>query len=363
MVPPVGEVFYNGGSDSFKDLSGEDVMDIACPRCKTVIRTTGTPAAGKLPCTNCGHSFPWPPSTRSNGPSPASLPGPPDDDEATLRAGFPAGFPTDLAGFGRPRFRTEQQALDKGAPKGLIAFGIVGIFGLIFFFATFRRLVGPSEWFGPDTMSRTSAFFLCLFIALPWTVLSFGFGVYFFRKALLKTKVYAVVFANGFVHFDGQRFVSWRWDDIATVNIQRVDQRNFVYFIQVDRFQATSYDLHHRDGSVYSFWSTQGERAAQFGVLAETITFERMMPVARSGLQSGRPVEFRPFRMDATGLTFREHFSPWSNLGRMTLHNGSLRIDGAGPNGGTAQVLLGKIDNAHVFLPLLQEKAGRPIGD
>jgi hypothetical protein len=262
----------------------------------------------------------------------------PDEDEAALRRDLPPDYPPQAVELGRPRFRVERQVLPDGAFKPVFAAALTCIPAFICLVA------GP---------------ILPRLIAILWALGMIAFSVWFIGWQRRKTRVYAVVYPTGFVHFDGLAFHIWRWADVASVNVQRIDQRSYVYFIQVDRLLTTRYDLRHRDGTRYGFWSTQGPRAAQFGAIVEFETFRLMMPAAQAHLQAGQTVDFSPFRMDPAGLVFRDQRTAWADLGRMIIEAGALQIEGAGPNGSTTKVLLGKIDNSHVFLPLLEEKQGR----
>ena len=69
-------------------------------------------------------------------------------------------------------------------------------------------------------------------------------------------------------------------------------------------------------------------------------------------------MKFGPFEMKASGLVYREQFTPWADIGPARLEQGQLILDGIGPTRSTVKVMLQKIDNHHVFLPLLQQKVG-----
>jgi hypothetical protein len=203
---------------------------------------------------------------------------------------------------------------------------------------------------------------LPILLGVIWVLGMAAVSVWFIQWQLRKTKVYAVVCAGGFVHFDGRQFILWRWADVAAVNMQDIDQRTYVYFIQTERLLTKWYRLRHRNGGVYQFWSTQGPRAAQFGLLVERETFALMMPAAVAQLQAGGAVSFGPFQMKATGLVYQNHFTPWAHVGPAVIQGGRLRMSGLGPTKSAVAILLQKIDNHHVFLPLLQQKIGLQLG-
>ena len=171
------------------------------------------------------------------------------------------------------------------------------------------------------------------------------------------------MYPAGFVLYDGWQFSIWRWADMAHVNMQNIDQREFVYFIQTNRLITKFYRLRNNTGNEYEFWSTQGPRAAQFGQLVEQETYALMMPAARAKLAAGESVEFAPFHLSTKGLTYKDQFTRWADVGPATIKQGSLQIGRLGSSGGTVSILLQKVDNHHVFLPLLDEKLGIQVGD
>jgi hypothetical protein len=203
---------------------------------------------------------------------------------------------------------------------------------------------------------------LPIFIGLVWTTACIAFAVWWVRRQLRRTKPYAVVYPAGFVLYDGSRFTVWRWADVAFLNIQDVDLRTFVLFIPTNRLLTRWYRVRDRDGGEYEFLSTMGPRAAQFGRLVEKETFALMMPVAVAQLQAGGAVEFHPFQLKATGLIYQGHFTPWSELGPVSLKAGNFHVDGVGPTRSPAALFLEKIDNPHVFLTLLEQKFGVRMG-
>ncbi len=277
---------------------------------------------------------------RRQGPAvPAEIP---DEDEASLRAELPAHYPPEGEQLGRPRFRVERPVLPADPYRpAFIAF-------LCCIPGTLCIVVGP---------------LFPRFLGLVWVGGWVGFAVWWIARQLRRIKVHAVVYTGGFVLGDGRRFTVWRWEDVAKLNMQNIDFHIYNFFVQVNRFLATFYRLRHRDGTEYRFWSTQGPRAAQFGRLVQNETHARMLPAALARLQAGESVDFGPFRMEPTGLAFRGHSVPWSEVGRVTVEQGKVLIDGVGANGATATVRLDVVDNCHVFLSLLDQKLGGRVGE
>jgi hypothetical protein len=326
------------------------MIPFVCPKCKTA-STVGDQFAGSgVVCPSCGTSLhlppPPPPSAAVQAPparrsrrgeteeEPVERP---DEDESTLRAELPPDYPPDARDLGPPRFRVERQVLHDKAFHPVFAAALSAIPGVI--------CIGA----GP---------LLPRLIGLVWTAALLAFSWWFILWQLRKTRIQAVVHTGGFVLFDGRRFIPWRWEDTASVNLQDIDQRSFVYFIEVSRLLTKFYRLRHHNGVEYSFWSTQGPRAAQFGRLLENETFAWMTPAAVADLQAGRAVDFTPFQMWPDGLVYCGRFTPWSEVGRPDFKNGRLHLGGVGPGRGEAVVLLKKIDNSHVFLALLIQKLG-----
>jgi hypothetical protein len=261
----------------------------------------------------------------------------PDEAEASLRADLPADYPPEAAELGRPRFRVERVTLPTNAFRPAFVAFLCCIPG------TICVLAGP---------------LLPGLLGLVWVGGWAGFAVWWIARQLRRKRVHAVVHTGGFVLHDGRGFTVWHWTDVAKLNMQAVDFHVYNFFIQVNRFQATFYRLRRADGTEYRFWSTQGPRAAQFGVLVQEETHAPMLAAALARLQAGESVDFGPFRTEPTGLTFRGHSIPWSNVGPMTIEQGRLLIDRLGPDGTTAKASLKAVDNCHVFLSLLEQKLG-----
>jgi hypothetical protein len=327
------------------------MIQFICPQCKAMATVTDQAAATVFTCA-CGLRMRVPqPAPHaavpvSPGPpplTPGAAKGPelPDEDEAALRKELPADFPPEAAALGRMRFRVERQVLPEGSFKPVFA-------ALLACIPAFICVVA-----GP---------LLPILLGVIWILGMVAFSVWFIQWQLRKTKIYAVVCAGGFIQFDGRQFLLWRWADVAAVNMQDIDQRTYVYFIQTERLLTKWYRLRHRNGAVYSFWSTQGPRAAQFGLLVEQETFALMMPAAVAQLHAGGAVGFARFQMKSDGLLYQGHFTPWAEAGPAVIQSGRLRVRGVGPTRSEVAILLEKIDNHHVFLPLLQQKIGLQLG-
>jgi hypothetical protein len=266
-----------------------------------------------------------------------------DEDEATLRAGLPADFAREAKELGRPRFRVERTVLPNNAykPAFLALVCCIPSSGCIF---------GSTKVIG-------------ILLGAVGVLGLLAFAAWWTARQWRKQKIYAVVYTGGFVLYDGHRFIPWRWEDVAAVNMQNVAVRSLVLFVPMNRYLTKYYRLRHRGGAEYPFWSTWGPRAAQLGLLVEKETFARMMPAAVARLQAGGEVEFRPFRMKETGLVYKDHFTPWSAIGPAVIERGQLCLRGVGPARGKAAVLLQKIDNHHVFLNLLDRKLDLRVGE
>jgi hypothetical protein len=318
---------------------------------------------GVATCPACGQRLQLP-----SAPPPLAIPvapaagsiGIPDEDAATLRAGLPADFPAAAQDLGVPRYRVERRAwTGEEAKPGLVYIGL-GLAALAFALFCVLRIknyfLDREENFAPGAGFPWINLVLGVLVALPGAVLLCRLGVRVILKAVRDWRTYAVVSPAGFVLFDGRRWSVWRWADIATLNMQAIDQRTLVLLVETNRLLTKYYRLRHRDGTEYQFWSTQGSRAAQFGYQVEQETYRLMMPDAVARLQAGESVSFGPFEMRGAGLVYREQFTAWADLGPARIDNGSLRLEGIGPTRSTVSVLLEKIDNHHVFLPLLDQK-------
>ena len=254
---------------------------------------------------------------------------------------------------------------DKSKP--VIVFAGLGLAALaLFLFCIYRMYLygfDRKENFAPGEGFPWINLFMGFFVALPCALGLFGLAVWCLLRGLRISRSYAVVYPAGFVLYDGWRFSIWRWADVAGVNMQNIDQREFVYFIQTNRLITKFYRLRNGKGDDYQFWSTQGPRAAQFGQQVEQETYALMMPAARAKLAAGESVEFAPFHLSAKGLTYKDQFTLWRETGPATIKQGRLQVGRVGTTGGTVALLLEKIDNSHVFLPLLDEYLGIQVGD
>jgi hypothetical protein len=312
----------------------------ACPKCHVILK--GDEAGGVTTCASCGKRVRVPPSSPTPPPM-AILAEPVDEDESAIMAGLAANYPAEATALGRPRFRVESQILPEGAFKPVFAAVLTCIPNIF-------CLANPS-------------LVLLFLIGVVWVGSMIGFSVWFVRWQLRKTKIRAVVYPAGFVLYDGYRYSVWRWSDVDRVNMEHIEFREFTLFIQTNRFKTKFYRLRNRAGDEYSFWSTWGPRAAQFGRIVEKETYDLMAPAAQARLQAGETVEFAPFRMQQHGLTYRDHFTPWADAGPASIKQGRLQIERVGPNGGAARVFLKAIDNHHVFLPLLDQKLKLDLGN
>jgi DNA-directed RNA polymerase subunit RPC12/RpoP len=280
----------------------------------------------------------------------AEAAGPPDEDEAKVLARLPAGFPVPPT-LGRPRFHAEIPALSH---KVFSLLGwlvmIVGITAAIFLVFALRRIISGQP-LGPNDMTHGQAV-KWLMGALPCTTLCIGLAVWLVVRA---NRACAVVFTAGFIHYDGRRVTVWHWSDIVTVNIHSLDIRVMFLLLEERRVLTSQYRLRHRQGSRFEFWTSRGQRAEQFAHIVERQTFLRMYPAARARLQAGEMVAFPPFGMERAGLTYRRRLTAWSAIGGVTFANGKMHI------GGVGTTPLKKVENYHVFLPLLDEQLGRRL--
>jgi hypothetical protein len=306
---------------------------------------------GDITCPSCGFKFPLPTASRpvavpANAASsrPVAVPvaraaAVPDEDEAKLRAELPDAFFPGAEKLGRPRFRVERQVFDHKAYNPVAALVLCCI-------PCFIGVIAPG---GPLLPRIVMALFIVAFL----------FGAFkFIQWQRQRARVHAVVWTDGFVHFDGRQYHVWRWADVAVLNRKDVDQRTLVLFIETDRILAAHYRLRHRDGTVYQFWNTQGQGAARLGSQVEQETFRLIMPDTLARLDEGKSVPFSPFEVKADGLVYQGEFTPWTDLPPARFVRGRLQLECAGRGGSTVSVLLGKIDNSHVFLKLLEQKVG-----
>lgn len=183
-----------------------------------------------------------------------------------------------------------------------------------------------------------------------------GFAGWWIVRQLALLKPYAVVYAGGFVVDHGGRFSIWRWADVASLHVQNYDMRSYVYFVEVNRFLTTHDRLTHREGTVFEIWSTQAERAAQFGLLVSRQTLAGMLPEVNRRLAAEESVDFGRFRLGAGGLAFGKRSVGWDAIGGVRLERGKILIDGLGENGKPASASLDAVANGHVFLTLLEQK-------
>ncbi len=340
---------------------------IVCPHCKKPSEVDERTTGGVVPCPKCGLGLQLPtvaPPSIAVSPAASSI-AIPDEDEATMRVELPDAFFAGTEALGRPRFRVESGFQMKGADTPGTWFLLLGLaavaLGLFSVFRIKDYFVDRKEHFAPGAGFPLLNLFAVV-VGLPGGLWLCRAGVRVYLEIRREEKTYAVVWTEGFVHYDGRRFILWRWADIAALNMQAIDQRTLVVFVvlvtETSRQFTKYYRLRHRDGTAYQFWSTQGSRAAQFGFQVEQETHRLMWPDAVTRLNAGQPVRFDPFEIRPTGLVYREQFTSWDRIESARFEKGSLRLDGMGPDRGKVTVLLKKIDNHHVFLALLKQKVG-----
>jgi hypothetical protein len=266
-----------------------------------------------------------------------------DEDEAKLRARLAAGLPAEAEKLGRPRFFVERPPLPNDAFKpAFIAF--------ICCIPSMLCIVGSEAILG----KLLGILFIGLFV---------GFAVWWIIRQLRKRSGYAIVYENGFVVSKWGGLSVWTWPDVAVVNLQNFEVRSYALFIEVRQVLLTYYRLRHRDGAEYAFTSVQGPRAAQFGKMVLSETTSRMLPRALARLQAGETIDFGPFKVDSTGLTFDGHRCPWPEVRTLSLRKGNVIIEGLGQDRAPAVVSLEAVDNGHIFLALVQRKAPHIVGE
>jgi hypothetical protein len=282
-----------------------------------------------------------------------------DDDDPAFVAKLPRDFPDEASELGRPLFQVDRSVGTRDLTGmgwmslGLAAAGVGAIFLNLtqFYYYAFDRAEHFAPGAGPPWPN-----ICCMPISIPWTLGFAWLGVKLLTKAFRGWRAYVVVYPAGFVLFDGGRFSIWRWADVTCVNMQNVDQREFVYFIQTSRLLMKYYRLRNDKGNEYEFWGNHQEGAAEFGQMIERETYPLMMSAINSQFQAGRSVEFGPFRVDLRGLTYKGVSTPWAEVGPITFKQGAVLIHRG--NNSEAKVMLKKVDNYHVFLPLLAEHFG-----
>jgi hypothetical protein len=338
-----------------------------CPHCKKPSEFDERTTDSVAPCPKCGLRFQLPsapPLSIPASPAAGSV-GIPDEDEATMRAEMPGAFFAGTEALGRPRYRVEGGFQTNDRDKlgsiylvfGLLALALPPLCVLRIKDYFFHR----NEAFAPGEGFPWFAFF-AMCVALPAGLWLCRAAVRVYLKVHREGKSFAVVWTEGFVHFDGRRFILWRWADIAVLNMQDIDKRTLVLIVvlvtETNRQLTKYYRLRHRDGAEYRLWNTQGSRAAQFGYQVEQETFRRMMADTIAQVNGGKTVPFSPFEVKVNGLVYGGQFTAWADIRPASFDRGRLRLEGVGTAGSAVSILLEKIDNSHVFLRLLEQNVG-----
>jgi hypothetical protein len=321
-----------------------------------------THAGKQVKCRKCGSMIAVPRPTAPPPEAPSSSrrvadnpwddidTGPADESEAKLQSELPASFPEVPPSLGRPRFRVETPGFDLLGYKSryLGVLGLAGVVALILSaFAVQRIVVEDLKNPGIDTVPHAIRM-LCF--TTPVLVLC----VWLFYRSWRQGWIQAVVFTGGFVHYDGWRWTVWHWSDIASVRMQSYDVREMFYgVVQMSQFLTTHYRLRHRNGVRYEFLNTQGKRGKQFAVLVESESFQALYPTAAAQLAAGQSISFGPFGMEQGGVTYRGQLTPWSEIGAVSFQNGVMHIADVG------KARFRDVDNAHVFLTLLEQRPER----
>jgi hypothetical protein len=332
---------------------------LLCPRCKKPGEAADRAPGDLITCPHCGFHFQSLPATLALD----SV----DEDEETLRAALPAAFPSAAEALGRPRYRVESRRWTEHDSKLVLLFAVLGLPALaLFIFCVVRMndyFFHREGNFPPGAGFPWINLVVGVFVALPAGLAFCWLGVRSLRKSWRETRAYAVVYPEGFVSYDGVAFTVWRWADVASLNGQAYDFRTLVLFIETKRFLAKHYRLRHRGGAEYQFWNTWGKRARQFGLQVEQETFRLMMPDVIERLNRGESVKFGPLEVKVGGLVYRGQFTAWGDIPPARIDNGRLCLDGVGAGRRDVSILLGDIDNYHVFLRLLERNVGFEDGE
>jgi hypothetical protein len=161
--------------------------------------------------------------------------------------------------------------------------------------------------------------FLVLQDELPWWRLiaaaAFAFyGLSFLLQAWHNHQGHVLVFPQGFANFQHGKWVACRWDEVEEV--LKDEERN----VHVSRHPLHAWSwtkcfiVVTRQGGQHILLSEFLENIQALGETIVEESYHRLWPKAVEAYQRGDTLTFGPFKVNQTGLTYKNRLLPWSEV-------------------------------------------------
>lgn len=167
-----------------------------------------------------------------------------------------------------------------------------------------------------------------------------------FSRSMAARRLY--LYENGFILVnrpdDPQAF---RWDGIQTVFQKIISNRTY----GVETGRTYTYTITAQDGrtvKVTQFWKDIADLGQRINVGVSSA----LLPAAQAAIEHGQGVQFGDMTLTAEGITGRRGSARWSDVSKVTIANGYVRVAVAGKFLALSNTAAAKIPNLPLFLTL-----------
>lgn len=199
---------------------------------------------------------------------------------------------------------------------------------------------------------------LALWRLAPAAVFAF-YGASFLIQAWHNRQPHVLVFANGFASWQDGRWIACRWDQIEAV--LKDEERN----VHVSRHPLHAWSwtrcfiIIFKQGGQHILLSEFLENIQALGETIIEESYHRLWPKAVEAYQRGETVDFGPFKVNQTGLTYKNQNLPWNEMKTILITPDFIKIIKKGSwLGYWADLHAGAIPNFSVFWTVLEQHAG-----
>jgi hypothetical protein len=178
---------------------------------------------------------------------------------------------------------------------------------------------------------------------------------YYVVRTLMRWRESAVIYDNGFAHFDGKHLRAWAWHEIASI---KADVREILLYGIVKTGTRHRYTLTHTNGEALKL-KDELKNVAQFVQILQQQSAKAVRARAVEQLERGDMVSFGKIALNRDGIRINEHeLLPWHEIANVSLSDGTLTIKRADnalfPN---ISVSAAHIENLDLFMSLLFDES------
>lgn len=230
----------------------------------------------------------------------------------------------------------------RGSTVRRVFLSIIGVVVLAMGLSSFAVFISSSA---SDTGGKISGIFVGL--------LFIGAALYCFYTLFSWRGAHAQLFQNGFIISRAGKTLNGRWEDVASVKQQIVQQR--YYGIPV--WTSYRYDVALLNGD--STRINSGFRdAGKLGDAFQRLAANAQLPRAISAYQSGATVPFGKYSVSQAGISNGKDTLPWSDASHVAFGNGYVLVMRQGKKIRWASAPMAKVDNVYVFVALVNHIRG-----